>query len=54
MKNFKTFYEAQTASRHKEIIQPLPNPTFQPYQIKFYYVSATKTILRRNARYTEQ
>ena len=25
-KNCKTFYESQTASRHKEIIQPPPNP----------------------------
>ena len=26
MKNCKTFYEAQTVSRLKEIIQPPPNP----------------------------
>ena len=26
MKNRKTFYEAQTASRLKDIIQPPPNP----------------------------
>ena len=26
MKNCKTFYETQTASRHKEIIQPPPTP----------------------------
>ena len=26
MKNCKTFYEAQTVSYLKEIIQPLPNP----------------------------
>ena len=27
IKNCKTFYEAQTASRLKEVIQPTPKPT---------------------------
>ena len=49
MKNCTTFYEVQTARHLKEIIQPLhPFPT--PNQIQFYYVSGTKSILRR---YTE-
>ena len=42
MKNYKTFYECQTASRLKEI--------FQPSQIKSYYVFETKIFL---VRYTE-
>ena len=40
MKNYKTFYETQTASRHKEIIQPPPTPV--SHQIKSYYVFETK------------
>ena len=50
MKNCKTFYEAQTASCLKEIIQPPPNPQPIPYQTKSYYVFRTKIFLRR---YTE-
>ena len=46
MKNCTTFYEAQIASRLKEII--LPPPT-HPYQIKSYYVFKTKIFLRRYA-----
>ena len=46
MKNCTTFYEAQIASRLKEII--LPPPT-RPYQIKSYYVFKTKIFLRRYA-----
>ena len=46
MKNCTTFYEAQIASRLKEII--LPPPT-HPYQIKCYYVFKTKIFLRRYA-----
>ena len=45
MKNCKTFCKAQIASRLKEIIQPPPHPT--PHQIKPYYVSRTKILLRR-------
>ena len=49
MKNCKTLYEVQTASHLKEIFQsPPPQPT--PHQIKSYYVSGTKILLRR---YTE-
>ena len=48
-KNCKTLYEVQTASHLKEIFQsPPPQPT--PHQIKSYYVSGTKILLRR---YTE-
>ena len=46
MKNCTTFYEAQIASRLKEII--LPPPT-HPYQIKSYYAFKTKIFLRRYA-----
>ena len=47
MKNCKTLYEAQTASRLKEIIQSLST---HPHQIKHYYVFGTKIFLRS---YTE-
>ena len=48
MKNCKTLYEVQTASHLKEIFQsPPPQPT--PHQIKSYYVSGTKILLRRYA-----
>ena len=40
MKNCKTFYEAQTASRPKGNYSP-------PHQIKSYYVSGTKIFLWR-------
>ena len=33
IKNFKTFYEAQSASCLKEIIQHLPNPQPTPFPI---------------------
>ena len=49
MKNCKTIYEAQTASRFKDIIQPPPPPP-PLHQIKSYYVFGTKMFLRR---YTE-
>ena len=46
MKNCKTLYEVQTASHLKEIFQsPPPQPT--PHQIKSYYVSGTKILIRR-------
>ena len=45
MKNCKTFYEGQAASRVKEIIQPLHHPSSQPDKI--FYVSGTKVFLRR-------
>ena len=48
MKNCKTFYEAQTASHLKEIIQPPPNP---PTPGKSYYFSRTKCSYIQ--RYTE-
>ena len=48
MKNWKTFYEAQTASHLKEIIQPPPNP---PTPGKSYYFSGTKYCYIQ--RYTE-
>ena len=48
MKNCKTFYEAQTASRLMEIVQPPSKPT--PNQIKSYYDFGTKFFFRR---YTE-
>ena len=41
MKNCKTFYEAQTASR------PSGNHSAPPNQIKSYYVSGTKIFLQR-------
>ena len=47
MKNCKTFYETQTASRLKEIIKLPPPPC---YQIKSYYVFVTKIF---SGRYTE-
>ena len=49
MKNCKTFYEAQTASRFKKIIQPPPthNPTL--CQIKSSCISGTKVFFRRYA-----
>ena len=47
MKNCKTFYEGQTASSFKGIIQFLPHPYPQPEQKA---VSETKNFLRR---YTE-
>ena len=55
MKNFKTFYEVQTASHPKEIIQPPhqpppPPPPTSSNQIKTYYVFGTKILLQR---YTE-
>ena len=51
MKNFKTFYEVQTASHPKEIIQPPHQPTSTPSnQVKTYYVFGTKILLQR---YTE-
>ena len=50
MKNCKTFYEAQTASCLKEIIEPPPNSQPTPHKIKSYYVFGTKIFLRR---YTE-
>ena len=40
MKNWKVFYEAQIASRLKEIILLLPSAL--PHLIKSYYVSGTK------------
>ena len=49
MKNCKIFYEAKTASRIKEIIQPSPQPT--PHQIKSYYISGTKIFLQRYTDY---
>ena len=48
MKNCKTLYEVQTASHLKEIFQSLP-PQPTPHQIKSYYVSGTKILLRRYA-----
>ena len=48
MKNCKTFYEGQTVSLVKEIIQPLHHPSLN--QIKSYYGSGAKIFLRR---YTE-
>ena len=42
MKNCKSFYEVQTASCLKEIIQPLPNLQPIPHQIKSYYVFRKK------------
>ena len=39
MKNFKTFYETQRATRLKETIQ---SPPLSPHQIKASYVSGTK------------
>ena len=53
MKNCKTFYEAQTASCLKEIIQPPPNPQPIPYQTKSYYVFRTKIFLRRYTEHTD-
>ena len=50
MKNCKTFYEAQTASCLKEIIQPPPDSQPIPNQTKSYYVFGTKIFLWR---YTE-
>ena len=51
MKNFKIFYEVQTASHPKEIIQPPHQPTPTPSnQVKTYYVFGTKILLQR---YTE-
>ena len=47
MKNFKTFYENQSASLLKEIIQP-PHSLY--HQIKSYYVFETKIFI---GRYTE-
>ena len=47
MKNFKTFYDAQTASRLKKIIQTFPNHL---QQIKPYYNSGTKNFLWRYAK----
>ena len=47
MKNCKTLYEAQTASRIKETIQPPPNP---PPSDKTYCAFQTKIFLQR---YTE-
>ena len=48
MKNCKTFYEAQTASRLKEILEPPPTPL--SHQIKSDCVFGTKIFL---GRYTE-
>ena len=45
MKNCRTYYEAQTASRLMEIVQPPPKPTHN--QIKSNYVFVTKMLLRR-------
>ena len=42
MKNYKTFYKAQTVSRLKEVIQV-------PHQVKDPYVSGTKIFLQRYA-----
>ena len=45
MKNCKTFYEVQTASHLKLIIQPPPLPPTTPstpHKIKAYYVSGKK------------
>ena len=50
IKNCKIFYEAQTVSCLKEIIQPPPNTQPIPHQIKSYYVFGTKIFLRK---YTE-
>ena len=50
MKNCETFYEVQTASWLKQIIQRPPNPQLTPHQTKPYYVFGTKLFLRR---YTE-
>ena len=47
MKNCKTFYDAQTASCLKEIIQPPHNPQPNPHQTKSYYVFGTKSFLQR-------
>ena len=47
MKNSETFYEAQTASCLREIIQPSPNPQPTSHQIKSYYVFGAKIFLRR-------
>ena len=49
MKNCKTFYEGQTVSRVKQIIQPLHH--LSPNQIKSYYASGTKSFLQT---YTER
>ena len=40
MKNYKTFYKAQTVSRLQEVIQV-------PHQVKDPYVSGTKIFFRR-------
>ena len=50
MKNYRTCYEALTASSIKKIIQPPPNPQPTPHRIKSYYVFGIKSFLRR---YTE-
>ena len=47
MKNFKTFYEAQTARRLKEIIQ-------SSHQIKASYVSGAKNLYGDTQEYTEK
>ena len=52
MSNCKTFYEAQAASRVKEIVQIRP-PVPPPHQIKAYYVSGTKIFLRSIQKYTD-
>ena len=52
MKNCKTFYETQTASHVKEIVQ-IPPPLSPPHQIKVYYVSGTKIFLWRYKKYTD-
>ena len=44
MKNCKSFYEAQTASCLKEIIQPPLNPQPTPYQTNSYCVFGKKNI----------
>ena len=44
MKSCKTFCKAQTANRLKKYIQ---SPPFHPDQIKHYYISETKFLIRR-------
>ena len=45
MKHCKTFYEAQTESRLKEVIKPSPKTTL--HQIKSYCFFGTDIFLRR-------
>ena len=50
LKNCKTLYEVQTASRLKEIYQHHPKPT--PHQIKSYYFSGANILFGDIQRYT--